>query len=132
MQTRRRTDGDDFLHARIIATQSQRHDRAERAQRLRLGLPWRLPHYHPLNGPHPLVDSFVRGNPLIDSVELPAGTPAQPVTLQTVLLNLTQQARAIPHEQTGRFIEWLKLGDQLTIEAQAERYDALFLHTTPL
>jgi glycosyltransferase involved in cell wall biosynthesis len=99
---------------------------------LRLGLPWRMQHYVPLNGPHPLVASFLQGNRVVEAVELAGGAPAPAEALKRVLLNLTQQARRITPAETQKLIEWLNVPEQLSLEAQAERCDALFLHTTPL
>ena len=101
-------------------------------QPIRLGLPWRLPHYAMLNGPHPLVQSFVLDNPAVEVVEIEASAAVSRAHQQAVLLQMTQDARKIAHEATGAFLDALNLQDQLVIEAQATRCDALFLHTTPL
>jgi glycosyltransferase involved in cell wall biosynthesis len=101
-------------------------------QPIRLGLPWRLPHYAALNGPHPLVQSFVRDNPAVERVEIDPTASVSRAQQQAVLLQMTQDARKITHEATGAFYDSLNLQDQLVIEAQAPRCDALFLHTTPL
>ena len=98
----------------------------------RLGLPWRLPHYVPLNGPHPLVQSFLLDNDAVEPIQLePASTVSQ-AQRHAVLLGMAQQARPLSPESTGSFIEWLNFDDQLTIEAGSPDCDALFLHTTPL
>jgi hypothetical protein len=103
------------------------------AQRpIRLGLPWQMPHYRPLNGSHPLVESFLYGNASVHAVDLDARATASAQQKAAVLLNLTQQARLIPEEATPRFIEWLDIDAQCAIEAQSQGLDALFLHTTPL
>ncbi len=38
-------------------------------QPVRLGLPWQLNHYKPLNGAHPLVLSFLEGNGAVDAAQ---------------------------------------------------------------
>lgn len=98
----------------------------------RLGLPWRLPHFVPLNGPHPLVQSFLLDNDAVEPIQLePASTVSQ-AQRHAVLLGMAQQARPLSPESTGSFIEWLNFDDQLAIEAGSPDCDALFLHTTPL
>ena len=99
---------------------------------LRLGLPWTLKHYKPLNGPHPLVLSYLEGNTQVQPVALADSASADAGAWNRVLLSLTQQARALAPESTPRFLDWLKAPEQLSMEAQAEQHDALFLHTTPL
>ena len=99
---------------------------------IRLGLPWRMPHYRPLNGSHPLMESFLHGNAAVWATDLDRDVPASQAQRAAVLLQLTRQARRLPHESTGKLIEWLDVDAQFSIEAQASRHDALFLHTTPL
>jgi len=103
-----------------------------RSDPIRLGLPWRLPHYVPLNGPHPLVDSYLRGNAAVQAVPTDAARAATPAQQQAVLERMAHQMAAVPEAQAMKFAEWLQLGDQCTLEAQAADSDALFLHTTPL
>lgn len=101
--------------------------------RLRLGLPWQLPYYGPMNGPHPLVASFLEGNPDVEPVALQAGTgSARNTDLQAVLLKMMQQSRTLSLRDGAAYIEAIQLGDQLAIESQADRCDALLLHTAPL
>lgn len=99
---------------------------------LRLGLPWAMQHYVPLNGPHPLVASYLEGNAAIEPVAFAREAAAPAAAWERVLLNLTQQARIVSPGSTPRFLEWLNVPEQLSLEAQAEQVDALFLHTTPL
>jgi hypothetical protein len=101
------------------------------ARTIRLGLPWRLQHYIPMNGPHPLVQSFVQGNASVDAIELEPSAAFTGKLQQAVVVRVTEQARLIPNEATPAFVEALYPQDQFVIEAQASRYDALFLHTTP-
>lgn len=102
------------------------------AAALRLGLPWSLKHYVPLNGAHPLVMSWLDDNTQVQPVVLDGTAAPDAAAWSRVLLNLTQQARTLTHEATPRLLEWLNLPEQLGIEAQAAQHDALFLHTTPL
>jgi glycosyltransferase involved in cell wall biosynthesis len=99
---------------------------------LRLGLPWRLPHYRPLNGPHPLVASFVRGNRALSKIELAADAPAQPVHRDAVAQRLALQVATVSPAHATRLLQWLPTPEQCALEAQQALYDALFLHTTPL
>ena len=46
----------------------------------RLGLPWRMAHYRLLNGPHPLVLSFLQGNAAVDAVDLLKTSRSRPPT----------------------------------------------------
>ena len=83
-----------------------------------------------MNGPHPLVESYVRGNPDVCAVEIlpAAGTPAQ---RNTILRRLGDQASQFSNEIAGMGVA-LGAGfeDQVAIEV-AENFDLLFLHTTP-
>jgi glycosyltransferase involved in cell wall biosynthesis len=97
-----------------------------------LGIPWLLPHYKPLNGPHPLVESFLLGNAAVLPIEVRRNVPVSTAQQTSVLLGLTRQARQLPDELTGKFIDWLNIPDQALMEAQGADYRALFLHTTPL
>ncbi|HSK97720.1 MAG TPA: hypothetical protein VK891_13955 [Euzebyales bacterium] len=98
-----------------------------------LGLPWRLPHYQPLSGPHPVVDAFVRGNGAVRTVDLAdGGGTFTPTQLQDVTLAITRQARQIPQSQVESLVERLNVADQLKVEAHTAPVDALFLHTAPL
>jgi glycosyltransferase involved in cell wall biosynthesis len=102
------------------------------AEPVTLGLPWQFPFYQPLNGPHPLVQSFVRSNARVRSVML---TPeAAPVNghFEALLPRLCDQARLIGEQQTPDYVRWVGLAEQIAIEAQAEGCAALFHHTTPL
>jgi SAM-dependent methyltransferase len=98
----------------------------------RLGLPWRLRHYAPLNGPHPLVQSFILDNEAVDAIPLESASTVSPAQRHAVLLGMAQQTRPLSPESTSNFIEWLNFDDQLAIEAGSADSDALFLHTTPL
>ena len=101
--------------------------------RLRLGLPWALPHYIPMNGPHPLVASYLDGNPDVEAVTLaPCAASARHTELNAVLLKMMQQARLLPLQANAAYVEAIQLADQLAIESQADRCDALLLHTAPL
>lgn len=95
----------------------------------RLGLPWQLPHYRPLNGPHPLVCSFLDGNAAVRPVVLEA-CEARPGN--AVVTAIARQAQALAPDRIETFVNWLNPGDQAAIEAQSAGFDALFLHTTPL
>lgn len=97
----------------------------------RLGLPWRLQHYVPMNGPHPLVQSFVAGNAAVETINLEPNADVTGRLQQSVIVRMAEQARLIPQEFTAAFIESLYPQDQFVVEAQAARYDALFLHTAP-
>ena len=101
------------------------------AARVRLGLPWHLQHYIALNGPHPLVRSFVAGNEAVETIELEAEAPVTGRLQQSVIVRIAEQARAVAPEFTGAFVESLNPQEQFVVESQAARYDALFLHTTP-
>ncbi len=99
---------------------------------IRLGLPWLLHHYQPLNGPHPLVLSFLEGNRAVEPVAI---TPVAKVPRDTqtqVLARMARQARQVPDELMPKFLDWLSLPDQVAIESRSPDFDALFLHTAPL
>jgi glycosyltransferase involved in cell wall biosynthesis/SAM-dependent methyltransferase len=102
------------------------------AARPRLGLPWRMAHYRPLNGPHPLVLSFLQGNDAIDAIDLAGDTALQPQADAAIEQRIALQAAALPPAQAASLKQWLPLREQDAAEVQAARYDALFLHTTPL
>jgi glycosyltransferase involved in cell wall biosynthesis len=98
-----------------------------------LGLPWRLPHYRMMNGPHPVVDSFVRGNAAVRTVDLAsAPTTFTAGQMQDVVLNISQQTRQVPPAQAEQLVQRLYVPDQFKIEAHTSAVDALFLHTAPL
>ena len=99
---------------------------------IRLGLPWRLQHYVAMNGPHPLVQSFLQGNKAVEAVELESTAQVTRRQQQAIVLRMTEQARMIPHETTAAYIESLDPQDQMVVEAQVAHYEALFLHTAPL
>lgn len=99
---------------------------------VRLGLPWWMPHYRPLNGAHPLALGFLEGNAAIEPVRLGEPGALQPAQRDAVLLSIARQAGALPDAQARRLIEWLAFPDQLAIESAADRYELLMLHTTPL
>lgn len=105
---------------------------ARRRPNHRLGLPWLMPLYRPLNGPHPLVASFVEDNQAIDPVFLSPSVSSDNAVMRELLKRLSQQTRLISPEWAGPLIDWLSFPDQLAIESQAECFDTLFLHTTPL
>ena len=100
---------------------------------IRLGLPWRLHHYQPLNGAHPLVLSFLEGNGAVEPLAITPVAATVPRETQTrVLARMTRQAHQVPDELLMSFLDWLSLPDQVAIESQSSACDALFLHTTPL
>jgi len=102
------------------------------ARRVRLGLPWNFPFYGPLNGPHPLVASFVRDNPDVDTVTLMPGTAIRSVHVDGVLPSLCERTRRVGEAHAEGYLQWTGFLEQVTIEAQSDRHDALFHHTTPL
>ena len=99
--------------------------------RVRLGLPWNFQHYIALNGPHPLVRSFVAGNEAVETIELEPQAPVTGRLQQSVIVRIAEQARSVAPELTAAFVEALHPQEQFMVEAQAGRHDALFLHTTP-
>lgn len=100
---------------------------------IRLGLPWSLPHYKPLNGAHPLVLSFLAGNRAVEPVAITPVAATVPRETQTrVLARMARQTNAVPDALLPTFLDWLSLPDQVAIESQASACDALFLHTAPL
>lgn len=100
---------------------------------IRLGLPWQLNHYKPLNGAHPLVLSFLEGNGAVEPVAITPVAATVPREMQTrVLARLARQTNQVPDALLPTFIDWLSLPDQVAIESQSDACDALFLHTTPL
>jgi hypothetical protein len=102
------------------------------AARVALGLPWQLGFYEPLNGPHPLVASYVRGNPAVSTLTVdPAVKPAVEFC-DRLLPALCGQARMLDSDQTRDFLHWTCPAQQAAIEAQAGACQALFHHTTPL
>ncbi|WP_075259023.1 glycosyltransferase [Herbaspirillum camelliae] len=98
-----------------------------------LGLPWSLPFYRALNGPHPLVQSFLENNEAIRSYEITRTFNPQNSIGVAVGTALAQHCGSIDGkaDQT-KYIERLHLLDQICIEGQGDSYDALFLHTAPL
>ena len=98
----------------------------------RLGLPWRLPHYRPLNGPHPLVMSFLHGNAGVEAIDLSGAAHPTDIDRTSVVRQVARQARPLTPMQSDALIDWLHLSDQFSIEAQRQDCEALFLHTTPL
>jgi len=99
---------------------------------VRLGLPWRMSLYSTLNGHHPLVASFVKGNSaLLDSVVLNPYLLTDRSTVRGLQQRMSQHIRVISPE-AGQLMDWLNFSDQLEIESQASHMDMLFLHTTPL
>jgi glycosyltransferase involved in cell wall biosynthesis len=99
---------------------------------MRLGLPWRLPFYKPLNGPHPLVESFVRDHPRVGTVDCDPAVPAGFDFTDRLLPALCRRTRLIAERQTRGYVIALDPLGQACIEAPDPRYDALFTHTTPL
>lgn len=100
---------------------------------IRLGLPWQLHHYKPLNGPHPLVLSFLEGNHAVEPVGIAPVAAAVPRDTQTrVLARMARQTHQVPDETIPKFLDWLSLPDQVAIESRTADFDALFLHTAPL
>lgn len=101
-----------------------------------LGLPWRLGFYEPLNGPHPLVASWVRGNRAVREVAVdPAAASAQAgdaAAWERLLPALCGQSRALEPAQGAEFLRWVRPAEQAAIESQAGAWRALFHHTTPL
>lgn len=95
----------------------------------RLGLPWQLPHYRPLNGPHPLVRSFLDGNAAVQPV--PIATP-QARPSDALIVEIARQAQPLAKEHLAPFVKWLNPADQAAMEVHAAAFDLLFLHTTPL
>ena len=98
----------------------------------RLGLPWRMAHYRPLNGPHPLVLSFLQGNAAVDTVDLAQDTSEPTAKPAAIEQRVARQSAGLSSEHAARLQQWLPLREQAVAEAQQARYDALFLHTTPL
>ena len=102
-------------------------------QPVRLGLPWQLNHYKPLNGAHPLVLSFLEGNGAVEPVAITPVAATVPRETQTrVIARLARQTNHVPDALLPTFIDWLSLPDQVAIESQSAACDALFLHTAPL
>lgn len=100
---------------------------------IRLGLPWQLQHYKPLNGAHPLVLSFLEGNGAVEPVAITPVAATVPRETQTrVLARMARQTCPVPDALLPTFLDWLSLPDQVAIESQASACDALFLHTAPL
>lgn len=99
---------------------------------IRLGLPWRMPCYSPLNGYHPLVASFVDGNPAVRPVVLHASKRPKNTAINAMLRQMSQQTRLVFPELADLLIDWLNFTDQMAIESQVDDVDVLFLHTTPL
>ena len=98
---------------------------------IRLGLPWDSA-LGPMNGRHPLVESFVRNNAAVRSEDLSL-VEASPLR-GTILSNLHDQIRLLSDVRDQHaLIHALDIDEQIAIEAQANRYDApLLLHTAPL
>ena len=99
---------------------------------IRLGLPWRMSHYRTLNGPHPLVRSFIEGHPSIEYRDIDFEAVATGQHLDVVLRQLVEQSRCLPSEDVGKLIAALNIPEQLTIEADGESFDCLYLHTSPM
>ena len=77
---------------------------------IRLGLPWRLHHYQPLNGAHPLVLSFLEGNGAVEPLAITPVAATVPRETQTrVLARMTRQAHQVPDELLTSFLDWLSL-----------------------
>jgi hypothetical protein len=74
----------------------------------RLGLPWSLCSYKPLNGSHPLVRTFIENN-----------NNVTPVQIKDFL-----------NDDCRRDV-WLSYLDHFSIEQMAQDFDILFAHTTP-
>ena len=98
---------------------------------IRLGLPWQLHHYKPLNGPHPLVLSFLEGNHAVEPVGIAPVAAAVPRDTQTrVLARMARLTHQVPDEVIPKFLDWLSLPDQVAIESRTADFDAIFLHDT--
>jgi hypothetical protein len=91
-----------------------------------------MAHYRPLNGPHPLVRSFLEGNGAVDAVDLATDASEQPSARRAVEQRIALQAAALPAAHAKDLRQWLPPAEQSAAESQATHYDALFLHTTPL
>ncbi|MFJ9451905.1 hypothetical protein [Herbaspirillum sp. NPDC101397] len=97
-----------------------------------LGLPWKLPYYRPLNGFHPLVESFIKNNPSSKiHVVNRALNPDDSIAASTVF-RLSEQTRSLNPEQALNYVNHLNIFDQLCIEAQSEQFEMLFQHTAPM
>jgi glycosyltransferase involved in cell wall biosynthesis len=99
---------------------------------LTLGLPWRFPFYLPLNGPHPLVESYVKDNPSVRTLVLSQDIALRAEHFDQVLPGLCNQVRLISDQQTPDYVKWAAPIEQSMIQAQSDRFSALFHHTTPL
>jgi len=90
-----------------------------------LGLPWSLPFYRALNGPHPLVQSFLENNEAIRPYEITRTFNPQNSIGVAVGTALAQHCGSIDDkaDQT-KYIERLHLLDQICIEGQGDSYDA--------
>jgi hypothetical protein len=102
------------------------------ARPIRLGLPWQMPFYLPLNGSHPLVESFLHGNTAVEAFDLDPYATASAVRRAVVMEYISEQVAYIDDDSSERFMAWLDVNSQFAIEGQSARLDSLFLHTTPL
>jgi glycosyltransferase involved in cell wall biosynthesis len=98
----------------------------------RLGLPWHLRLFLPLNGPHPLVRSFIEGAGRWRTHDIEPGPDVDRAALERIVPRLAAQAATIEPSKQARFVDALQLQDQVSIEAQAGQFDTLFMHTAPL
>jgi hypothetical protein len=99
---------------------------------IRLGLPWQMSHYRILNGPHPLVRSFIEGNAAISYRDIDRKVSVNQPHLDSVLRQLVEQSRCLPPENVGNLLTALNIPEQLAIEADAGNFDCLYLHTSPM
>ena len=117
---------------RLKILMNSRHSSDDVLKPTTLGLPWNFPFYRPLNGPHPLVESFIRNNPSINTVNLRPDFAIKSEHFRGVVPTLCDQARLISEQQTADYVNWIGLVEQITIDAQSGQCSALFHHTTPL
>jgi len=99
---------------------------------IRLGLPWQMSHYRILNGPHPLVRSFIEGNAAIECRNIDLKAVATGKQLDAVLRQLVEQSRCLPSDDVSHLIAALNIPEQVTIEADGDNFDCLYLHTSPM
>lgn len=97
-----------------------------------LGLPWHLPFYRPLNGAHPLVESFIKENRAVRAVACEALPPAGFDPLDRLLPALCDRTRLLAERQTRGYVIAADPLGQAGIAQRSDAIDALFTHTTPL
>ncbi len=94
----------------------------------RMGLPWRLSHYLPMNGPQPLVCSFVEGYAAIRPLMMETSNA---VPSYAIWAEIAQRVQSQALEHLEVFLKWIDPVEQAAVEARADGVDALVLHTTP-